>query len=494
MANRRMNSGSAPEGFGSGNGAVSATPRGGTRTSNALRGYPLVALLGGGFVATYTFSSVNVALEQIQSELGASTAQLPLVIAAYAITFAVFLILGGRLGDKVGRDRMYAWGLLAFAIATVAAGLAPSMTWLLVLRVVQGITAAMLVPQILSIIQTTSYGPARLRAVALFCATSGLGNAAGQVIAGVLIDLDIGGRGWRSVLWFVALMALILAPGAFRLPRAEHNRRARMDGAGAALLGLLMLLLLAPISLGPSRHWPAWLIAMLICAPAVAALFWQYQGSRESRGKAALVPPTVVRFPALRVGLAMNFIFFAGFGAFMYEFAITTQRELGYTALESGLTLGGFSVVFAVVSMSLGVFRRLFGSYLIVVGAAGQILSLVAIAAIFQFDWPHSSQWLLQPALALMGAAQALMFAPLVNEVMAAIPQAVAGLTGGLFVTAQQSSLALGVAAYGSFFAALTTTFESGLVGAFMICLLIQAVTSVVFIALGLRLRRIAAG
>ncbi|GAB2513342.1 MFS transporter [Nocardiopsis aegyptia] len=452
-----------------------------------LRGRGLLALLVGGFLANYTFSSVNVAVPFIARDLDATPAQLGLVMGVYATCFAVLLIIGGRLGDGYGRGRLFVVGLLAYTVTSVAAGLVGGVWWLIAIRGAQGLAAALMVPQVLATIQATTRGPARLRAVALFVATSGVGTAAGQVIGGVLLTLDVAGTGWRSVFWFGAVVALAVLPATPALPRTGGDRRGGTDAVGGAVLAVALLAFLVPVTIGPEDGWPPWTIASLVLSAAAFPGFWWWERRREHGGGSPLVPTSVLGHRSVRLGLVMACVFFAGYGAFMYVFALTSQGGLHQSPLVAGLTLLPFAVAFIGVSMGLGVVRRWLGSSVMVVGAAGQITALLMVAAVVVLGRPDPSQWLLQPSLVLLGATQAMMFSPLVNVVMEGVPRAVAGLSGGLFSTVQQAALALGVALYGGVYTAAAP--ELSLTGAFGVCLAIQATTSVAFGAMALRLR-----
>ncbi|WP_116246395.1 MFS transporter [Nocardiopsis sp. FIRDI 009] len=461
-------------------------PAGARREPSELRGPGLLSLLVGGFVATYTFSSVNVAVPHIAFDLDASPAQLGLVMGVYATCFALLLIIGGRLGDAFGRRRLFVVGLTAYVLTSLVAGLVGGVEWLIGVRGAQGLAAALMVPQILATIQATTRGSARLRAVALFSAASGLGTAAGQVVGGVLLSADIAGTGWRSVFWFGALLALVALPGARSLPRTGAAGRGEADAVGTAVLAVALLAFLLPVTIGPEDGWPPWTIASLVLSAAAFPVFWWWERRRELGGGLPLVPPSVLGHRSLRLGLVMACVLFAGYGAFMYVFALTVQSGLRQSPLVSGLTLLSFAAAFAVVSMNLGVFRRRFGSAVMTVGASAHVVALLGVAAVVVLGWPHPSQWLLQPLLAVLGAAQALMFTPLLSAVMAGVPRSVAGLSGGLFSTVQQAALALGVAVYGGAYTGALP--ELSHAGAFGTCLAVQAATSVAF---GLMARRL---
>lgn len=466
-----------------------AAPQASGQQVPTLRGFGLFSLLIGSFIATYTFSSVNVALPFIERDLSAPPAALQLVMGAYGICFALLLIIGGRLGDMFGRHRIFGIGLAAFVLASVAAGLAGDINTLVAMRGLQGFAAALLMPQILATIQAAAHGAARLRAIALFSMTAGIGTAAGQLIGGVLLSADIAGLGWQTVLWFAAVLAAAVLPGVAALPRTRSDSPGRPDVPGAITLGVGVLAILVPLSVGPSQGWPLWTVLLLVVSPLALWAFWRWERRVEERGRLPLVPPSVLRHRAVRLGLVMAALIFASYGAFMYEFALTTQTGLGYSPLESGLSLTLCTLAYAFASVKITFFQRVLGSYILVAGGVGIVVALVAAGAVVLLGWPHPSQLLLQPPLILFGCAQAVTFAPLVSAVMAEVPQEVAGLSGGLFSTVQQAALAFGVAAYGSVYAVSSVAPSLSFPGAFALCMAIQAVSIGAFVVLALRLR-----
>lgn len=430
---------------------ASAAP-GGRTDGVRLRPWGVVALLIGMFSSTYVFSSMNVALPDIGADLGADAGQLKLVMGAYATALAVCVVPAGRLGDRHGRRRLIIAGLTATLVLAVVAGLATDAWTLVVLRTLLGVSVALYLPQLLSVIQVCTTGPARARLVSAYAAAGGLGTAAGQVIGGALLRADLFGAGWRSLLWLLALLAAVALTGAITLPGSRGADSGRGDGAGVSVLALAIAGLLVPASLGPTSGWPLWTILALVAAPLLLVGFWQVERRIERARGLPLVPPAVLREPAVWKGLAVAGLFFAGFSAFMYEYALVSQGAWHETAWASGLSLLPFSLAFVVGSLAVGRGRDALGSNarVMMAGTLAQIAALGAVAAILTLSPHEPSGWLLQPVLLVLGWAQAWVYGPLLGTVMDGVPARVAGLTGGLFSMAQQTALGLGVALYGA--------------------------------------------
>jgi MFS family permease len=184
----------------------------------------LAVVLTGTFMVVLDFFIVNVAMPAMQADLHAGTGAIEWVIAGYGLTFATFLITAGRLGDQLGRRRMFSLGLALFTLASAACGLAPSPAVLVGARLVQGLAAALLSPQVLSIIGVVYEGPDRVRAISIYGIVLGLAAVGGQLIGGVLVQADIAGLGWRSCFLInvpVGLAALVVAARAVPESRAE---------------------------------------------------------------------------------------------------------------------------------------------------------------------------------------------------------------------------------------------------------------------------------
>ncbi|WP_034019548.1 MFS transporter [Pseudomonas aeruginosa] len=257
-----------------------------TVSSSRLGLAGLCILLAGQLLPMIDFSIVNVALDALAHSLGASETELELIVAVYGVAFAVCLAMGGRLGDNYGRRRLFDLGVALFAVASLLCGLAGSVWLLLVARALQGVGAALIVPQILATLHVSLSGHAHSRALAAYGAIGGLAFVVGQVLGGFLVSADIGGLGWRSVFLInlpICLGILLCSRRWVPETRAEHA--ARVDAPGTLLLAALILCLLLPLALGPSLHW-SWPCALLLAA-AVPLLAWLFREPAPDAGVAA---------------------------------------------------------------------------------------------------------------------------------------------------------------------------------------------------------------
>jgi MFS family permease len=455
----------------------------------ALSQLGLVTVLIGIFLPVADFFIVNVALPTIDSTLHASAPELQLVVAAYGIAYSLLLVLGGRLGDAWGRRRLFLAGMTAFTVSSLACGLAPSALFLVASRAVQGASAAMMLPQVLATIQATSSGRRRARALGLYGATGGIANVVGQVLGGVLVSADIAGASWRPIFLVnvpVGIAGLALA--ARVVPDSRSERPPSTDLPGTVLLGAAVLALTLPLMEGRSLGWPAWTVAMLAMFPVFAAAFVAVQRRGERAGRVPLVPPSLLRERSMRNGLLLAVPFFTSFGAFMFVYTLTAQQGLRFGPLTAGLALVPLAVCFLAASLAMPRLVGRYGRRVITAGAVATVASMLLLAATVLWSWPQLSVLDLAPGMALAGIGNGLVLPPLFRVVLSGVPADGAGVGGGVLVTTQQTSLALGVATLGSLFLSVDVPGGPGLRDAFLIVLLILAAAGVLVGAISLRL------
>lgn len=252
---------------------------------------------------------VNVAIPSISATMHAEKAVLEWIVAGYALAFAVLLIVGGRLGDRYGYRRVFLVGVTLFTGTSLLCGLAPSSEALAIGRVLQGASAALMVPQVMALVQVM-YPPAqRYKVFAVFGFLGGFSAALGPIVGGLLIDADFLGLGWRSAFLInLPIGVFSLAAGALLLPATHAARRVRIDHPGAWLVIVLALCILVPLIEGPGRGWPLWCVTLLLLAAPIGWGAWRYLDWRERRHGDALVPPLLLERPRIALGLLCNLL------------------------------------------------------------------------------------------------------------------------------------------------------------------------------------------
>jgi EmrB/QacA subfamily drug resistance transporter len=436
----------------------------------------LITVLLGVLLPMIDFFIVNVALPTMRHDLNASSGVLELVVSGYATAYAVLLVLGGRLGDANGRRRLFLIGIGAFTFSSLLCALAPTATTLVIARVLQGGSAALMVPQTLSTIQATGNLESRSRALGWFGATGGLAAVAGQLLGGVLVSANIAGSGWRAIFFVnvpIGLIGLIFA--ARFVPETKAERHHHIDVTGTILLAVTLIALLIPLTEGRALGWPLWSVVMLAVAPVTAAIFVLVEHQVERRGGSPLVPPSVLQHASLRRGLGLAAPFFATFGAFMFVYTLVIQGTLGFSPIHAGVALTPMALTFLATSLATTPLVARYGRSVIGAGAITQLVGLLLVIAALELWWPHVSILDLALGLAVMGAGQGLIMSPLIRVVLSEVPVESAGAGSGVLTTTQQTSLALGVAIIGSGYISLSPVNRLGPLHALVLVLGVQS-------------------
>jgi EmrB/QacA subfamily drug resistance transporter len=430
------------------------------RSWERLQGHQWAALpvlLAGTFVIVLDFFIVNVALPSMQSDLRASPSATEWFIAGYGLTFAAGLITAGRLGDQLGRRRMFSLGIALFTLASVACAAAGNAGALIAARLVQGLAAALISPQVLSIIGVRYTGAERVRALSMYGITMGLGAVGGQIVGGLLIQADAAGLGWRGIFLInvpVGLVALALTPRLVPESRAENP--ARLDLVGALLVTLGVVALVLPLTEGRQEHWPAWAWLSLASAPALLTVFAGYQRRVAGDGGSPLLPPTLFRERTFSAGLATQLALWCGQASFFLVLSLYLQQGRGLDPLEAGLVFSILAGGFVATSLRAPAWTIRYGRRLIAVGALTLALGDLVLLASVTVIGTRAPVGVLAPGLLLVGAGQGLCITPITATVLSSLDPQRAGAAAGVLSTMQQVGNALGVAVTGViFFAAL---------------------------------------
>ncbi|MCC3772743.1 MFS transporter [Streptomyces sp. UNOC14_S4] len=435
------------------------------------------------------FFIVNVALPTIDHDLHAGPAVLEMVVGGYGVAYAVLLVLGGRLGDMVGRRRLFLWGTAAFGVTSVACGLAPDAWSLVAARVAQGAASALMLPQVLATIQATTQGAQRSRALSLYGGTAGVASAVGQVLGGVLVSVDLAGTGWRAIFLVnapVAAVALLLAVRTVPETRSEHPTR--VDGRGTVLLSLTLVTLLLPLTEGRAAGWPVWSWVLLAVFPVAAVAFLVVERREERAGRMPLVPPSLLRIRSVHSGLALLVPFSLGWGGFMFVLAVALQEGQHLGPMAAGLVMVPMCLTFFAGSLAGPRLAARYGRRTITVGTLIQGAGLMTVGAVFSWGWDSLGATGVACALAVQGLGQGLLLPLTLRVVLSEVPVTQAGVGSGVMVTTQQSFMALGVATLGSLFLALSPSM--GMREALAVTLAVQLAAVAVTVLLSLRLPR----
>ena len=417
--------------------------------------FGLLILLAGQLLLQLDFSIINVGLAAISASLHAGETELELFVAAYGVAFAVCLAMGARLGDNFGRRRMFGLAVLLFCLASLLCGVVTSVTFLIVARALQGIAAALMVPQVLATIHVSLTGRDHARAVSLYSAIGGIAFIVGQVLGGFLISANIAGSGWRSIFLINLPVCILILISVWRhVPETRGQGRVPVDWSGMITLALLTLSVLLPTALGPSLHWNWLCLLGFVPILPLVALLWRIQRSKEARGAFPILPPSLTRISSMRFGGLIAILFFTCWSGFMFVFALTLQAGAGLTPLQSGnalIALGGsYFVSAAFVTPRLANIRR---ELMLAMGCVIQMSGLALLIVTLETVWPRPGVINLIPSTVLIGFGQALIVNSFYRLGLADVPHEHAGAGSAMLATMQQVSLGLGPAILGAVFA-----------------------------------------
>ncbi|NUR29141.1 MAG: MFS transporter [Catenulispora sp.] len=366
-------------------------------------------------MASMDTSIVTVAAPDIRSGLHASGGALQLIVTGYVLAFAVTLVIGARLGDRYGHGVMFRYGLAAFMATSAACGLAPSAGALAGFRVVQGVSAALVVPQVLSVIQLAFRGRALARAIGWYSMVLALGVAAGQVVGGVLVSADLFGTGWRPIFWVNILIGtIVLAASGRVLPAGRGTRTGGLDPAGALLLAAAMTALVVPLAVGREHGWPVWTWVSLGVGAVLLAGFVRWESKVAAVGGTPLLNLRVLTRPAVRPGLAACWTVMGCYSAVAFILTLHLQSGLGFSPLRAGLTFLPYTFGFATVGLTWSRMPARVRTALPIAGPVAFAAAFGALAALSHGPWPTAAAPVL---LVVAGAGHAAGFSPLLARI-----------------------------------------------------------------------------
>lgn len=416
----------------------------------------LPVLLSAMFMAIFDYFVVNVAAPSLEHDLHATEAGIELVVGGYGFAYASGLITGGRLGDLHGHRRLFLIGMSTFTVASLLCGLATSPELLVTARILQGATAAAMVPQVLALINLMFPLHERARAMAAFGGVIGVGAVAGQVLGGVLLDVNLFGWGWRTIFFINVPVGLAAAALAARwLPGHDRRRDTKLDPVGAIGISAALALVLVPITLGRPEGWPLWTWISLAAAIPVGAGVLNYESRLARRGGAPVLNVDLLRERAFAAGLTIAGGYLTFFAGYLLCMTLLVQDGLGLSPLRAGLSFAPLGAAFAISSW----FARRFGRRVVSIGAATSLTGLLLTAGTLAVRGDHISVAWLIPGMVIVGFGNGLAIPSIVGAVLLRIPGPQAGQAAGILTTAQQFGNAAGATVLGTvFFSVLGST------------------------------------
>jgi EmrB/QacA subfamily drug resistance transporter len=420
-------------------------------------GWALGLVVAAQFVLQLDSSIVNIALPTIKHELHFVPAELQWIVTGYALTFGSLLLLGGRVGDRVGHRRVLLIGLAVFGVTSLVAGFAPVPIVLIVSRFCQGASGAFVAPQALAVItELFAEGPPRTKALGVFAGVTAAGASAGVVLGGICTEFI----SWRAVFLVNPPIIVVLVIAIRRvIPAHAHRATARLDIAGPVLATASIALLILGLSQGQQYGFAnAFALVALTLAVVLGGTFIVTQ----RRGKAPMIPAQLLADPARRAALSAMLLFGAVVVGYVYFTSLYNQDVLGFSPLEAGLAFIPATGMVMLISTQLtrrvlarfGV-RRILLTGLTITGLGQVWLSTISGAGSYQLN--------VRGGILLTAFGMGLVFPTISVAVTSGVGPGERGLAGGLYVTAQQVGLAVGLAALATIAAAETNAHHRSL-------------------------------
>ncbi|MCT9931423.1 MFS transporter [Planotetraspora sp. A-T 1434] len=394
----------------------------------------------------------NIAAPTMRADLGGTGATIQWLGAAYTLSMAVGLITGGRLGDILGRKRMFLIGALGFTVGSLLCAVAQSPEMLIGSRVIQGLFGAVMLPQGLGMIKEMFPPKEMQTAFGLFGPIMGLSAVGGPILAGWLVGADYFGTGWRMI--FLVNLPLGLAAviaGLRFLPESRSPHPLKLDLPGVILASLGGFLVIYPLVQGREHDWPAWTFVMLAASAVVFAAFGWFESRKSRWGGDPLIVPSLFHKRAFTGGLLTGTVFFSGMAGFILVFNLYTQMGLGYSALKAGLAMVPWSAGM-IVGFGMAQAVQKFGRKVLLTGTLIMTVGVLGVLLTLDMNGMRVTPWQLTPALVVCGIGMGLLMAPFFDIVLAGVEQHETGSASGTLTAVQQLGNALGVALLGTVF------------------------------------------
>ncbi|WP_026360207.1 MFS transporter [Amycolatopsis nigrescens] len=435
------------------------------------RGPMLAVLLTGQVMVSMDGSIVSVAAQTIRAGLHASNAEIQLLVSSYLLTTGVLFVTCARIGDVIGYRRAFLIGLGWFTGASLLCGLAIDPTMLVLARIAQAVGAALLMPQVFSLIHRHWAGAERRRAIGVYSMVLALGVALGQLIGGLVAGVDLFGLSWRPIFLInVPIGVIVLSIASRVLPRSRTGERARLDLAGVALLTAAMTALALPLIFGQYHGWPAWTWIVLACGAVLLGVFVRY----ESTARHPVFDLAALKPNGVKLGLAACCIVMGCYTVFVLTLTLQLQSELGYTPLQAGLAFVPYALGFGALSLSWHHCPQRLQRAMPIVGPLVLAAGVLLVVLLVRND---GHPWGFLPLL-LAGAGHAAGYSPLIAQVTSLVEPRFASAISAMNSTGPVLAEVIGVAGLGSvYFAASTPADGLLLVAAAVAALLVIATT-----------------
>ncbi|MFE3070925.1 MFS transporter [Streptomyces sp. NPDC059247] len=418
-----------------------------TDQGDKRRWIALAIVMTAAFMDLVDATIVNIAIPSIERDLGADFGAIQWITAGYALAFAAGLITGGRLGDIYGRKRLFLLGTAGFTLASALCGFASNPEMLVASRLLQGVAAAMMVPQVLSIVHVTFPAHERGKVFGMFGAIVGLGAVSGPLLGALLTQWNIAGLEWRPIFLInlpVGIAGLLL--GWKYITESKAPKALKLDLVGVVLVTAALLMLVYPLTRGRELDWPLWGHLMMAGSLVVFGALVSYERYKTRKDGSPLVELSLFRVKSFAAGIAVQLTFGVVLGIFFLVWTLYMQIGLGWSALRAGLTGVPFSIAVSVAAgISVQKLVPRFGRKVLQAGALTMIAGVLCYFFVAGRYGTEIHPWQMLVPLIVMGLGMGLIVAPLTDAVLSEVPKEHAGSASGLINTTGQMGNALGL-------------------------------------------------
>ncbi len=430
-----------------------------TRTTEQNRWPAFIVCIAVAIATILDLAKVNVAIAPIEHTLGATSAEAQLIVAGYILAFGICLVPAGRLGDIWNRKAMFVIGLCVYVCASLVCMLAPTSAVLVLARLLQGVAAGILMPQVIGLIQNLFQGKERGSAFGIFGAAIGLGTAFGPTIGGLFIGAFGDEWGWRWIFGMNVPIGLIILPFAiWLLPTHQKHEASRdLDLPGVFLMAGTVLLVMLPFVLttGTSADSPArWWLLLGAAVFAIAFYLWERRYVRA--GKSPVIDFSLFQHPSYRYGVIFTSLFFAVMPPMFFLMTLFNQQGLGHEAVVVGMITIPYAIISAIVSGVAGRFTYRYAASMVLIGIAIFTVALVALALLGAVaDGAHMPIYM-AIVLGIAGVAPGIVMPANQMRTVKDVPLESAGVAGSFMQVGQRLGNAMGIAVGTSIYFALS--------------------------------------
>ncbi|WP_316667847.1 MFS transporter [uncultured Propionibacterium sp.] len=403
-------------------------------------------VLVGSFLSIFDQFVINVAATPISRDLNPSTTQLEGIVSGYALVYALGLITGGRIGDRFGRRSVYRLGLALFTVTSTFCGVAQSPEQLVVARLAQGVSGAIMVPQVLALIRVNFYREARVRALSWFGVSIGLGQICGQILGGLIPSWNLFHWSWRPIFLLNVPICLTAWLACSLLSHDQGNTGIKLDLVGVALSGIGCILVFIPLLGGRHTPWLSWGIASMATGVIVLIFFGNQQLRQEIHGRVPLIPFRLFDHRGYTLGVLLSIMLYLAIIPFFFTLGLFLQNICNLSPWATGLTFAPIGIGF-IIGSAIGpsLMQRFAPGTALSVGTASTTAALLGILG-YTCLGPTKVTPSLIAALLVFGFGNGTTLPIITGVVLHYLPVTDAGSGSAVLTTGQQLFGAIGVA------------------------------------------------